>query len=280
MARHDDHEKIGRGGRGLDGLHQERLLAIAGASDDPDSAPGAQQCTQLAALRVDVFRNREVELDVAGDRHVAGAERFEPGGILRRLRGDAGEMAERFAGEPGHAGIAGSRARGKPRIHQEDGNAADVAFEEEVGPDLGLEKHPEGRLRALEEAAYGETVIPRKPRLRHLVSKDFAARGTPGRRHVREEDRNAGVVAPERGDERGGSTGFTDGYRVHPDDGAAAGNRDGAEALAEVLQVARLAAGAPREARQHDGQGEPEEDAVGEAGHQAGDAGPRRTRTT
>jgi len=75
-------------------LQQQGLLAFPRRAGHPERSPMREQLRQAAALFVDISRNIEIELDVAGDVNVAAAKGTKALAMRLGLRCNAGKQAE------------------------------------------------------------------------------------------------------------------------------------------------------------------------------------------
>ncbi|MCY1229388.1 hypothetical protein D9M72_417520 [compost metagenome] len=175
---------------------------------------------------------RGVELEVAVDPGHLGTQRHQPVRVGLGLRPDGGERRVRRPRQPAEPFGRGARFLVEPRIGQHQRNAALGAGGGHLGPDLGFHQHADARLEAVEKAGDGARRVPRLPDLRvaglEQLGALLAARGGA----VREQDRNARVLAPQFGDQDGGGARLAQRDGMHPALGKAGG---GVVVVAEAL---------------------------------------------
>jgi hypothetical protein len=98
MSRHDDDQRGRRqSGRTRQRVEQQRFLAVAGRREHEHRAVRAEALAKFGGAQALFCGYRDVELQVAGDGHLASAELAQAAGIRIRLGGDARERAEQRA---------------------------------------------------------------------------------------------------------------------------------------------------------------------------------------
>ncbi|MNN50222.1 hypothetical protein D3C81_1647960 [compost metagenome] len=97
-----------------------------------------------------------VELEVAQRLHLPGqrAQVDETLGIVLRLRGHAGNGAQRATDQRAQQAVAAQRTRRQPRIEDVDGDVAVTAAEQQVRPQFGFQDQRQARLEVAQEAAH------------------------------------------------------------------------------------------------------------------------------
>ena len=250
-----------------EGVHQHCFLALARARGEHDRALADARAQGLS--QGEHFGGRgDVELDVAGHRHPAGAELGEARGVGRGLRADRGERLHGQRGQRRQPRVAAGGAIGQARVGQHHRDTAAAAGGEQVGPQLGLHDHAEHRPEVTQEGV-GEAadVIGQIGAQHARLVREQRARGVAaGGGHVGEQHAVLGPAREQGAHQRFGGARLAHRHGMHPDHRQRRTHPVAPEALADVPQVGGLAARPPQQAKQHQGQGENPQQGVGQAG--------------
>jgi hypothetical protein len=102
VAGHQHQQHLGRAHPG-EGFEQRAFLALAGARGEQDLALRPEAVAEVGGQRLHGRRRGDVELDVAGDHHVAGAQVGHALAVGLGLRADGRQVGEGLAGEAADA---------------------------------------------------------------------------------------------------------------------------------------------------------------------------------
>ena len=135
MTRHDDRQHVDWQGVGRgECIEHERFFAVASRRSDPHRPRRADALAQRAARHTGRCGDVDIELEIAGDRHVAGAQRAQPRRIVFALRGNPREQSQQRTRQGRDARIPGRRSRGQARVDEEQRHARRAAARGEVWP--------------------------------------------------------------------------------------------------------------------------------------------------
>src|SRR5262249_44694711 len=141
MPRHEHEQRfrVYAAYRAMSFEHQVFFAAVRTAGD-PYRAAGSVELAQLATLRLYIGRQREIELQIAGDVRALGigAERAETGRVGFTLCRDD-SVREHLPEQGDEAAIAPHRARRKPCAREHEWDASPPALVVEIRPQLRFE---------------------------------------------------------------------------------------------------------------------------------------------
>jgi hypothetical protein len=176
---------------------------------------------------------------------------------------DGGQRGVRGARQPAEALGGGQRVLVQARVGQHQRDATLGASRRELGPDLGLHQHADAGLEAVQEAGHCGRGVPGLPDLQVAFFQQLGALFPAGGGAVGEQDRDAGVLAPQLGDQDAGGARLAQRDRMNPAPaGAGRGLVIPAETLLDRMGVAGLGDGAPAQLAPHQRLRESGEDAV------------------
>lgn len=155
-------------------LHDESLFSGVGAGrkdEGPDLCVNANVLFRIAG--------KGVELHVAADHNLAGAESAKAAGILLALRKNSFGNAEKIRGQRAEPSILAQVSRGHAAVDYEDGNIARARFAEMVGPKFRLRQNHARWLQTVVSAAHGGWGVERKPADDFSVPHPVQRQGVP-----------------------------------------------------------------------------------------------------
>jgi hypothetical protein len=252
VAGHHDQQYV-RGAQPAKGFEQRAFLAFPGARGDENLALRPEAVTETGAEGQHRGRWCDVELDVACDHQVAGAQFGHAAAVAFGLGADGAQAGEGVAGQAADAPVAPGRALRQAGIdHGQRGIAVPAAFDQ-VWPQFGFHQDADARMEVAQETPdCPRHVVGQVDALhpRGELAEEFCCSGPAGGRHVGQQQAVVRVGFQQGMQQRGAGAGFAYGYGMQPDHRPGHAGPVASDPFTQVLQVFGLAACAPGQAQQ------------------------------
>ncbi len=239
------------------------FFTIMGTGGDPHRPPGRHAGMELLDEVLHVRRS-DVELQVAQRLHLLrrGTQLHETLGIVLRLRGHAGDRAQRAADQRRQQPVAPQRTCREARVEDVDRNATVTAAEQHVRPQFGFQDQRQAGLEVAEEAVDAAGHVIRQVDVVQGVAPQRTHALGAGRGDGGDDPADVRSLLAKRVHQRRSGIDFAHRDRVQPDPRLAGGLGIGGIALIPAPEVFTDPEAAPDQVVHGDRQQDVEHDRV------------------